>query len=141
MAPTTAFHVLQGLETLPIRMEKHVANTREVVAFLDDHEAVASVSYPELPSHPDRELAQRLLPNGVGAVFSFDIKGGREAGRTFIENLSILLPSGQRRGCQVTGHPPGEHHPSPHGCRSSWPPPGSAKAWYGCLSVSRIRVI
>ena len=90
MAPTTAFHVLQGLETLPIRMHKHVANTREVVAFLADHDAVADVGYPELPSHPDRELAGRLLPNGAGAVFSFDIKGGREAGRTFIENLSIF---------------------------------------------------
>lgn len=90
MSPTTAFHVLQGLETLPIRMEKHVANTREVVAFLDQHEAVESVSYPELPSHPDHELSARLLPKGAGAVFSFDIKGGRDAGRTFIENLSIF---------------------------------------------------
>lgn len=90
MSPTTAFHVLQGLETLPIRMEKHVANTREVVAFLDEHEAVESVSYPELPSHPDHDLSARLLPKGAGAVFSFDIKGGRDAGRTFIENLSIF---------------------------------------------------
>ena len=90
MSPTTAFHVLQGLETLPIRMEKHVANTREVVGFLDEHEAVESVSYPELPSHPDHDLSARLLPRGAGAVFSFDIKGGRDAGRTFIENLSIF---------------------------------------------------
>ena len=90
MSPTTAFHVLQGLETLPIRMEKHVANTREVAAFLDQHEAVESVSYPELPSHPDHDLSARLLPKGAGAVFSFDIKGGRDAGRTFIENLSIF---------------------------------------------------
>lgn len=90
MSPTTAFHVLQGLETLPIRMERHVANTREVVAFLDQHEAVESVSYPELSSHPDHELSARLLPRGAGAVFSFDIKGGRDAGRTFIENLSIF---------------------------------------------------
>ncbi|MCY3838316.1 MAG: PLP-dependent transferase, partial [Gammaproteobacteria bacterium] len=90
MSPTTAFHVLQGLETLPIRMEKHVANAREVVAFLDEHEAVESVSYPELTSHPDHDLSARLLPRGAGAVFSFDIKGGRDAGRTFIENLSIF---------------------------------------------------
>lgn len=90
MAPTTAFHVLQGLETLPLRMRKHVANTREVVAFLNDHETVESVSYPELPSHPDHELAARLLPDGAGAVCSFDIRGGREAGRTFIENLSVF---------------------------------------------------
>ena len=90
MAPTTAFHVLQGLETLPIRMQKHVANTREVVAFLNEQETVVSVSYPELPSHPDHDLAARLLPNGAGAVFGFDIKGGREAGRAFIENLAIF---------------------------------------------------
>ena len=90
MSPTTAFHVLQGLETLPIRMEKHVANTREVVAFLDEHEAVESVSYPELPSHPDHDLSARLLPKGAGAVICFDIKGGRDAGRTFIETLSIF---------------------------------------------------
>ena len=90
MSPTTAFHVLQGLETLPIRMDKHVANTREVVAFLEAHEAVESVSYPELPSHPDHDLSARLLPKGAGAVFSFEIKGGRDAGRTFIENLSIF---------------------------------------------------
>ena len=90
MTPTTAFHVLQGLETLPIRMQKHVANTREVVAFLNEQETVASVSYPELPSHPDHDLAARLLPNGAGAVFGFDIKGGREAGRAFIENLAIF---------------------------------------------------
>ncbi len=90
MAPTTAFHILQGLETLPLRMAKHVENTRQVVAFLDDHDAVASVSYPELASHPDRELAARLLPNGAGAVFSFELKGGREAGRVFIESLSLF---------------------------------------------------
>jgi len=90
MAPTTAFHVLQGIETLPLRMQRHVENTRRVVAFLDEHEAVESVLYPELDSHPDRELASRLLPKGAGAVFSFNIKGGRGAGRAFIEALSLF---------------------------------------------------
>tara|TARA_B100000809_G_scaffold30267_2_gene26258 strand:+ start:17670 stop:18974 length:1305 start_codon:yes stop_codon:yes gene_type:complete len=90
MAPMTAFHVLQGLETLPLRMQRHVENTRRVVAFLDEHEAVESVLYPELDSHPDQELASRLLPKGAGAVFSFNIKGGRGAGRTFIEALSLF---------------------------------------------------
>ena len=90
MAPTTAFHILQGLETLPLRMAKHVENTRQVVAFLDAHDAVASVSYPELAEHPDHELASKLLPNGAGAVFSFELKGGREAGRVFIESLSLF---------------------------------------------------
>ena len=90
MAPTTAFHVLQGLETLPLRMQRHVENTRRIVAFLDEHEAVESVLYPELDSHPDRELVSRLLPKGAGAVFSFNIKGGRNAGRRFIEALSLF---------------------------------------------------
>ena len=90
MAPTTAFHILQGLETLPIRMARHVENTRAVVRHLAAHEAVASVSYPELEGHPDRELAARLLPRGAGAVFSFELKGGREAGRAFIESLTLF---------------------------------------------------
>ena len=90
MAPTTAFHILQGLETLPLRMAKHVENTRQIVAFLDQHDAVASVSYPELASHPDHELAAKLLPKGAGAVFGFELKGGREAGRVFIESLSLF---------------------------------------------------
>ena len=90
MAPTTAFHILQGLETLPIRMARHVENTRAVVRHLAAHEAVASVSYPELEGHPDRELAARLLPSGAGAVFSFELKGGRAAGRAFIESLTLF---------------------------------------------------
>ncbi|HCP49178.1 MAG: O-acetylhomoserine aminocarboxypropyltransferase [Pseudomonadota bacterium] len=90
MAPMTAFHVLQGLETLPLRMQRHVENTRRIVAFLDEHDAVDSVLYPELDSHPDRELVSRLLPKGAGAVFSFNIKGGRAAGRAFIEALSLF---------------------------------------------------
>ena len=90
MAPTTAFHILQGLETLPLRMERHVANARQVAAFLEEHAAVESVGYPELESHPDRELARELLPRGAGAVFGFDIKGGRPAGRKFIEGLSLF---------------------------------------------------
>ena len=90
MAPTTAFHILQGLETLPLRMARHVANTRAVARHLATHEAVASVSYPELDGHPDRELAARLLPLGAGAVFSFELKGGRAAGQAFIESLSVF---------------------------------------------------
>ena len=90
MSPTSAFHLLQGVETLPLRMARHVENTRKVVAFLDGHEAVSWVSYPELESHPDRELAMRLMPRGCGAVPSFGVKGGREAGRRFIEALRLF---------------------------------------------------
>ncbi len=90
MAPTTAFHILQGLETLPLRMQRHVENARQIAAFLEGHDAVAEVRYPELASHPDHDLAKRLLPRGAGAVFGFDIKGGRAAGRKFIESLALF---------------------------------------------------
>ena len=90
MSPTTAFQVLQGMETLPLRMQQHVENTRKVVAFLADHDAVEWVSYPELPEHADHELAKKLLPRGCGAVFSFSVKGGRTAGRRFIEKVELL---------------------------------------------------
>ena len=90
MSPTTAFQVLQGMETLPLRMQRHVENTRLIVKYLSQHDAVEWVSYPELPDHPDHELAKDILPNGCGAVFSFSIKGGRAAGQRFIENVELL---------------------------------------------------
>ncbi|HEX4882958.1 MAG TPA: O-acetylhomoserine aminocarboxypropyltransferase [Casimicrobiaceae bacterium] len=90
MAPATAWQILQGIETLPVRMQRHVENARKVVAFLAQHELVASVAYPELASHPDHALAQRLLPRGCGAVFSFDLAGTREQGRRFIEALRLF---------------------------------------------------
>jgi O-acetylhomoserine (thiol)-lyase len=90
MAPTTAFQILQGVETLALRMQRHVENTRKVVEFLVRQPAVESVSYPELESHPDHAVAKRLLPRGAGAVFTFSIKGGRPAGRKFIESLRVF---------------------------------------------------
>ncbi len=90
MAANTAFLILQGVETLPIRMQRHVENTRQLVHFLNQHEAVQWVTYPELSSHPDHELAKQILPKGCGAVFSFGIKGGRTAGQKFIEKLEVF---------------------------------------------------
>lgn len=90
MSPFTAFQILQGVETLSVRMERHVANTRRVVEFLAAHPAVASVSYPELAEHPDHALARTLLPRGCGAVFSFSLKGDRAAGVHFVEALKIF---------------------------------------------------
>ena len=90
MSPTTAFHILQGIETLGLRMQRHVDNTREVVAFLQQHDMVAAVSYPELDGHPDQELAARLLPRGCGAVFSFDLNGGRNAGIALVDALDLF---------------------------------------------------
>jgi O-acetylhomoserine (thiol)-lyase len=90
MAPMTAFQILQGIETLHLRMPRHVENTRKVVQFLAAHAMVETVLYPELASHPDHELCKRLLPRGAGAVFSFNLKGGRDAGRAFIETLRVF---------------------------------------------------
>jgi len=90
MAPMTAFQILQGVETLHLRMPRHVEATRKVVQFLATHPAVAKVIYPELPEHPDYALCKKLLPLGAGAVFSFEIKGGRAAGKAFIESLRIF---------------------------------------------------
>lgn len=90
MSPNTAFLILQGLETLSLRMERHVSNTREIVEFLSKHDAVKSVSYPELENHPDYELAKKILPKGCGAVFTFEIEGGIESGKKFIESLNIF---------------------------------------------------
>ncbi len=90
MSPTVAFYILQGMETLSIRMERHVSNTRKIIEFLQASDQVEGISYPELPEHPDYQLAQGLLPRGAGAVFSFNLKGGREAGRAFTEGLEIF---------------------------------------------------
>ena len=90
MSPYNAFTILQGIETLGLRMDRHVANARKVVEFLVAHPAVASVSYPELPDHPDHALASRLLPKGCGSVFSVAIKGDRAAGQRFVESLTLF---------------------------------------------------
>jgi O-acetylhomoserine (thiol)-lyase len=90
MAPMTAFQILQGVETLHLRMPRHVENARKVVEFLTKNPMVEKVLYPELPSHPDHELCKKLLPNGAGSVFSFDLKGGRPAGKAFIESLRVF---------------------------------------------------
>jgi len=89
LSPTNAFHLLQGVETLAIRMQRHMENTAAVLDFLTTSKAVDWVLHPSLESHPDFELAKRLLPRGAGAIISCGIKGGRVAGRKFIEALRL----------------------------------------------------
>jgi O-acetylhomoserine (thiol)-lyase len=89
MSPANAFHILQGVETLPLRMERHMANTAKILEFLEGNEAVAWVLHPDLPSHPDHALAKRLLPKGAGSIVSFGLKGGRAAGVRFIESCRL----------------------------------------------------
>jgi O-acetylhomoserine (thiol)-lyase len=84
MSPTTAFYILQGVETLSLRMERHVSNTRKVIEFLQSSDAVADISYPELPDHPDYQLALELLPRGAGSVFSFTQGGYQRRNNTYV---------------------------------------------------------
>ena len=90
MAPMTAFQILQGLETLPLRMARHVDNTAKVVQFLAAQPAVERVHHPDLPAHPGHALAQRLYPRGCSAILAFELKGGRDAGRKLIEALTLF---------------------------------------------------
>lgn len=90
MSPHSAWLILQGIETLPLRMEKHVKNTEKVVQFLASHPLVSRVGHPMLESHPSHALAQKLLPRGAGSVFSFDIAGNRNQGKKFIETLKVF---------------------------------------------------
>jgi O-acetylhomoserine (thiol)-lyase len=89
LSPTNAFHLLQGVETLPLRMQRHMENTAAVIEFLTKHKAVDWVLHPSLESHADFALAKRLLPKGAGAIISCGIKGGRAAGKKFIESLRL----------------------------------------------------
>jgi len=90
MAPATAFHILQGVETLPMRMARHVENTRRILDFLRAAPQVAWVCHPDLPDHPDHAIARRLMPDGAGSIVAFGIRGGRAAGRRFIDALRLV---------------------------------------------------
>lgn len=90
MSPFNAFLFAQGVETLPLRMRQHVSNAELVAAFLEDHPDVGKVSYPGLPGDPYHELAEKYLPEGAGAVFCFELPGGREHGLKFIESLTLF---------------------------------------------------
>ena len=90
MSPHTAWLILQGIETLSLRMERHMANTVKIVAFLASHPFVSRVGHPLLQSHASHVLAQKLLPRGAGSVFSFDLKGSRSQGKAFVEALKVF---------------------------------------------------
>lgn len=90
LSPHSAWLILQGIETLSLRMERHMSNTRKVVEFLSQQAFVSRVGHPLLESHPSHALAQKLLPRGAGSVFSFDLKGSREQGKKFIESLKVF---------------------------------------------------
>ncbi|MDC3005672.1 O-acetylhomoserine aminocarboxypropyltransferase [Pelagibacteraceae bacterium] len=89
LAPQNAWNILHGLETLSLRMEKHCYNALKMVEYLSNHESVAWVSHASAPGHPDKELAEKILPKGTGSMIAFGIKGGKEAGAAFINNVKL----------------------------------------------------
>ena len=90
ISPFNAFILLQGVETLSLRVERHVENALKVVEFLSNHPKVARVNHPSLPDHPDHALYQRYFPQGGGSIFTFEIKGGQEEAWRFIDALHIF---------------------------------------------------
>ena len=90
ISPFNAFLLLQGIETLSLRVERHVENTKKVLDYLVNHPQVAKVNHPALPDHPDHDIYNRYFPNGAGSIFTFDIKGGKEEAFKFIDNLKIF---------------------------------------------------
>ena len=90
ISPFNAFLLLQGVETLSLRLDRHAENTKKVVEFLSKHPQVQKVNHPSLPDHPDHALYQKYFPNGGASIFTFEIKGGKEAAWKFIDNLKIF---------------------------------------------------
>jgi len=90
ISPFNAFLLLQGVETLSLRLERHAENTKKVVEYLSNHPQVKKVNHPSLPDHPDNELYKKFFPNGGASIFTFEIEGGREEAWKFIDNLKIF---------------------------------------------------
>ncbi len=118
-SPFNSWLFLQGLETLSLRMERHVQNAQAVAEFLEAHPKVSWVTYPGLKSHPDYERAKKYLPKGPGAILGFGIKGGA-GGRAQVHRESeVVQPPGQRGRCEEPGDPSGQHHAQPAQRRKS----------------------
>ena len=90
ISPFHSFLFLQGLETLSLRTERHVQNALKVVSYLQKHPKVESVNHPSLPNHPDHALYNKYFPNGAGSIFTFEIKGGADQARNFIDKLELF---------------------------------------------------
>jgi O-acetylhomoserine (thiol)-lyase len=89
MSPMNAFLLLQGIETLSLRMDRHISNTRELLKYLSNHDQVSWVNHPDMPDHDSNDLAKKYMPKGAGSIITFGVKGGREAGKAFIENVKL----------------------------------------------------
>jgi O-acetylhomoserine (thiol)-lyase len=89
MSPMNAFLLLQGIETLSLRMDRHLSNTKEILQYLDSHEQVSWVNHPDMPDHNSHNIAKKYMPKGAGSIITFGVKGGRDAGQAFIENVKL----------------------------------------------------
>jgi O-acetylhomoserine (thiol)-lyase len=89
MSPTNAFNIIQGIETLSVRMDKHLSNAKTMLEYLSNNDGVEWVSHPDLPDHPDHEVAKKMLPKGAGSMIAFGVKGGRKAGEAFINAVKL----------------------------------------------------
>ena len=115
-SPFNAFLIAQGLETLSLRIERHVQNATAVATWLEARDEVRSVAYAGLPSSPWKAQADKYAPRGAGAVLAFDIDGGAEAAKRFVDGLDAAQPRGQHRRRALAGDPPGVDDPQPaHG--------------------------
>ena len=111
MSPHTAWLILQGIETLPLRMARHMGNTEKIVAFLSRQPFVSRVGHPLLQSHASHALAKKLLPRGAGSVFSFDLKGSREQGKAFVDGLKLFSHLANVGDCRsLVSHPASTTH-------------------------------
>jgi len=90
ISPFNAFLLLQGVETLSLRLERHAENTKKVVEYLKNHPKVEKVNHPSLPDHPDHALYEKYFPNGGASIFTFEVKGGQDEAWKFIDNLKIF---------------------------------------------------
>ena len=113
ISPFNAFLLLQGVETLSLRLDRHTENTKKVVEFLANHPKVEHVNHPSLPEHPDHALYEKYFANGGGSIFTFEIKGGSPQ---VYRQFGNLFPAGKRGRREVPGDPSGHHHPQPAFC-------------------------
>ncbi|MGF3055770.1 bifunctional o-acetylhomoserine/o-acetylserine sulfhydrylase [Microbacterium sp. YY-01] len=142
ISPQSAWNLIQGVETLSLRIERHVENTQHIAEWLENHDDIASVNYSGLPSSPWYEAAQRYSPKGVGAVVSFELKGGVEAGRAFVNNLELfshLANIGDVRSLVI--HPASTTHSqlSPEDQLSAGVTPGLVRLSVGLENVEDLK--